>query len=82
MALPVRMHVSPDVESAPREVLVVNSDPAMRMRIGGLLRAAGFSVVACATGAEALALLEAAPRQAVVVDQTNAKAIQRLLPYL
>lgn len=48
-------------------VLVVNSDPAARMRIAAVLAAARFDVSACATAAEALALLKVAPRSALVV---------------
>ena len=52
----------------PPSVLVVNPNPRARARIVSVLEAAHFDVTACSTGAEALALLQAAPREAMVVD--------------
>ena len=49
-------------------VLVVNSNAAARTRIVALLAAAHFDVTACASAAEALALLRIARRHAMVVD--------------
>ena len=49
-------------------VLVVNQDPAARNRIVAVLAAAHFDVSACASAAEALALLRIARRNAMVVD--------------
>lgn len=49
-------------------VLVVNPDSAARTRIVALLAAAHFDVTACASAAEALALLHIARRHAMVVD--------------
>lgn len=55
-------------EARPRpSVLVVNPDPAARNRIVAVL-AAQFDVTACASAAEALALLRIARRHAMVVD--------------
>jgi two-component system C4-dicarboxylate transport response regulator DctD len=49
-------------------VLVVNQDPVARNRIVAVLAAAHFDVSACASAAEALALLRIARRNAMVVD--------------
>ncbi len=49
-------------------VLVVNPDPVARNRIVAVLAAAHFDVSACASAAEALALLRIARRHAMVVD--------------
>lgn len=54
-------------QAAP-SVLVVNQDPVARNRIVAVLAAAQFDVSACASAAEALALLRIAPRNAMVVD--------------
>lgn len=51
-------------------VLVVNHDPVARNRIVAVLAAAKFDVSACASAAEALALLRIAPRNAMVVDSS------------
>ncbi len=54
--------------TAAPSVLVVNQDPVARNRIVVVLAAAHFDVSACASAAEALALLRIAPRNAMVVD--------------
>lgn len=58
-----------DKAAAP-SVLVVNPDPVARNRIVAVLAAAHFDVSACASAAEALALLHIARRHAMVVDAT------------
>jgi len=54
--------------TSPPSVLVVNQDPVARNRIVAVLAAAHFDVSACASAAEALALLRIARRNAMVVD--------------
>lgn len=49
------------------DVLVAHGGNAQRARIFNLLTAAGYNVVACATAAEALALVAVAPRAALVI---------------
>ena len=57
-----------EARSSAPSVLVVNQDPVARNRIVAVLAAAQFDVSACASAAEALALLRIAPRNAMVVD--------------
>lgn len=49
-------------------VLVVDDEPAIRHAVGRLLRREGWEVVTAATAGEALAALETAPAQAVLLD--------------
>ncbi len=61
------MRVAEHVEPSAR-VVVVNSKPLARERILSLLSAADMEAVGCATAAEALGLLRAAPCKGLVVD--------------
>lgn len=49
-------------------VLVVDDEPAIRHAVGRLFRREGWDVVTAATAGEALAMLERAPVDAVLLD--------------
>ena len=53
-------------QTAP-DVLVAHAGSSQRARIFNLLTAAGYNVVACATAADAPALMAIAPRAALVI---------------
>ena len=52
----------------PRKVLLVDDDAPARRLLGASLRAAGFDLSAAANGAEALAAMESAPPDVLVLD--------------
>lgn len=49
-------------------VLVVDDEPAIRHAVGRLFRREGWTVVTAATAGEAIAALETAPAQGVLLD--------------
>ena len=58
---------APDA-ARPRKVLLVDDDALARRLLAASLRAAGFDVSAAASGAEALAAIESAPPEVLVLD--------------
>lgn len=61
-------HPTTVADSGLDRVLLVDDDPIINRAMNLLMAKAGFSPVACGTAAQALALVEAAPIAAAVVD--------------